>query len=132
MQNTATRLLKYKIKAKTHFSRISIRLSAERLGYGVQRPTSKFLLLFFVLEERERERGREREREREREGGGEEEEKDDNFKIRAKIRRQQKIMMMMMMKNMVQIHDEQRSIQMTMLHRDTHKKHCSDKHCDYK
>ena len=39
---------------------------------------------------------------------------------------------MMMMKNMVQIHDEQRSIQMTILHRDTHNKHCSDKHCDYK
>ena len=29
--------------------------------------------------------------------------------------------MMMMMKNMVQIHDEQRSIQMTILHRDTHR-----------
>ena len=76
MQNTATRLLKYKIKAKTHFSRISIRLSVERLSYGVQRPTSKFLLLFFVLEERESERDRqtdrqtETERERERGGGG--------------------------------------------------------------
>ena len=38
-------------------------------------------------------------------------------------------------KNMVQIHDEQRSIQMTMLHRDIYiytQKHCSDKHCDYK
>ena len=29
--------------------------------------------------------------------------------------------MMMMIKNMVQIHDEQRSIQMRILHRDTHK-----------
>ena len=38
---------------------------------------------------------------------------------------------MMMIKNMVQIHDEQRSIQMTILRRNTHKKHCSDKHCDY-
>ena len=28
---------------------------------------------------------------------------------------------MMMMKNMVQIHDEQRSIQMTISHRDAHK-----------
>ena len=40
-------------------------------------------------------------------------------------------------KNMVQIHDEQRSIQMTMLQRDIYiytytQKHCSDKHCDYK
>ena len=37
-------------------------------------------------------------------------------------------------KNMVQIHDEQRSIQMTMLHRHIYiyTKHCSDKHCDYK
>ena len=40
-------------------------------------------------------------------------------------------------KNMVQIHDEQRSIQMTMLHRDIQiytytQKHCLDKHCDYK
>ena len=31
------------------------------------------------------------------------------------------MMMMMMMRNMVQIHDEQRSIQMTISHRDTHK-----------
>ena len=29
--------------------------------------------------------------------------------------------MMTMMKNMVQIHDEQRSIQMTILHRDAHR-----------
>ena len=29
--------------------------------------------------------------------------------------------MLMLMKNMVQIHDEQRSIQMTVSHRDTHK-----------
>ena len=45
--------------------------------------------------------------------------------------------LMMMIKNMVQIHDEQRSIQMTMLHRDIQiytytQKHCLDKHCDYK
>ena len=40
-------------------------------------------------------------------------------------------MMMTMMKNMIQIHDEQRSIQMTISHRDT-QKHYSDKHCDYK
>ena len=31
------------------------------------------------------------------------------------------IIIMMMMKNMVQIHDEQGSIQMTILHRDIHK-----------
>ena len=49
-------------------------------------------------------------------------ERHDNFKIRAKTRRQGATkMMMMMMKNMVQIHDEQRSIQMTISHRDTHK-----------
>ena len=31
------------------------------------------------------------------------------------------MMMMMMMKNVVQIHDEEQSIQITILHRDTHK-----------
>ena len=58
--------------------------------------------------------------------GGErkkEEERDDNFKIRAKTRRKEKkfLKMMMMMKNKVQIHNEQRSIQMIVLYRDTHK-----------
>ena len=56
-------------------------------------------------------------------GGGKKEEKkrDDNFKIRAKTRQQQQQKMTMMMKNMVQIHDEQRSIQMTISNRNTHK-----------
>ena len=58
----------------------------------------------------------------------EEEERDDHFKIRAKTRRQEKIIMM---KNIVQIHDEQRIIQMTISHRDSHK-NCSVKHCGYK
>ena len=44
-------------------------------------------------------------------------------------------------KNMVQIHDEQRSIEMTILQQRSiqmailhlcTQKHCSDKHCDYK
>ena len=55
-------------------------------------------------------RGRERKKKKKR---------DDNFKIRAKTRRQTK--MMMMMKNMVQVHDDQRSIQMTISDRNTHK-----------
>ena len=64
----------------------------------------------------------------------EEEERVDNFKIRFKTRRKEKNYDD---KNMVQIHDEQRSIQMTMLHRDIQiytytQKHCLDKHCDYK
>ena len=66
-------------------------------------------------------------------GGGIKKEKDDNFKIRAKTRQlggwgggggyTQKhcSAMMITTKNMVQIHDEQRSIQMTIVHRDTHK-----------
>ena len=57
--------------------------------------------------------GWEEERKKQRKKKEEEEERDDNFKIRAKTRRQKKIMTM---KNMVQIHDEQRSIQMTILH----------------
>ena len=48
-------------------------------------------------------------------------ERDDDFKIRAKTRQQQQQQMTMMMKNMVQIHDEQRSIQITISHRNTHK-----------
>ena len=47
----------------------------------------------------------------------EEEERDDNFKIRVKTRRKEGGKNDYD-KNMVQIHDEQRSIQMTVLHRD--------------
>ena len=36
-------------------------------------------------------------------------------------RREKEKEKMMVMKNMVQVHDEQRSIQMTILHRDTHR-----------
>ena len=51
-------------------------------------------------------------------------EEDGNCKIWAKTRRQKK--MMMMMRNMVQIHDEQRNIQMTVSHRNTHTNYWSD------
>ena len=54
--------------------------------------------------------------EREKEG---KEETDDHFKIRAKTRRQKKEKKKMMMKYMVQIYDEQRNSQMTILHGDT-------------
>ena len=79
------------------------------------------------------EKERERERERERESNDE----DDNFKNRAKTRRQSFLLffclfLMAMMRNMIQIQNEQRSIQITVSHRDTHKKKCSDKHCHYK
>ena len=50
------------------------------------------------------------------EGGGERERE----RERERTRRQRK-KMMMMMKNMVQIHGEERNIQMTISHRDTHK-----------
>ena len=47
---------------------------------------------------------------------------------------------MIMMRNMVQTHDEQQSVQMTMLKRERHthththtqKKHCLDEHYDYR
>ena len=51
-------------------------------------------------------------------GGGEEKRRDDNFKVKS---RRQKKQMMMMTTNMVQIHDEQRSIQKTISRRDTRK-----------
>ena len=61
-------------------------------------------------------------------GGGREEEKRKKkkremiiLKSESKPDERKKIIIIMMIKNMVQIHDEQRSIQMTILHRDIHK-----------
>ena len=115
-QNTATRLLKYKIKAKTHFFLVFIRLSIRRLRYGVQRPTSKFLCW------KKRKKREEKEKEKKREMV--------ILKSGPKPDDRKKITMIII--NLVQIHDEQRSIQMTIVAQRYTQKRCSDKHCDYK
>ena len=53
-------------------------------------------------------------------GGGEKEKKRQMIILKSEPKPDDRRKKKMMMKNMVQIHDEQRSIQMTISHRDTH------------